>query len=92
MYPKAKLPTEPSDAAIQSFDPNDRCGTISLVTAIASVIYTLVRPPETLDELVSLTVVFSVISILNGKSIVPRVALGIVVLQFALIQSLPLLR
>jgi len=91
MYPKAKLPSEPSDAAVRSFDPHDRCGTISMVTALASVVYTLVRPPETLDELVSLTVVFSIISILNGKSTIPRIALAIVILQFVLVKSVPLL-
>ncbi|MFM9935736.1 MAG: hypothetical protein ACKVOL_06010 [Novosphingobium sp.] len=85
------MPTEPSDEAVQRFDPHDRCGTISLITALASVLYSVFRPFETLDELVSLAVVFSFISIINGKSVVPRVALGILISQFLLVKLLPLL-
>lgn len=91
MQTKANLITEPSDEAVQKFDPADRCGLISLITALASVLYTVVRPFETLDELVSLAAVFSVISILNGRSVKPGVALAILLCQFVLVKSLPLL-
>ncbi|OYW16321.1 MAG: hypothetical protein B7Z39_01635 [Novosphingobium sp. 12-64-8] len=88
MQDQAGLPEETFDESVRNFDPKDRIGLISLFTAAASVIYTLVRPLETQDDLMSLTVVFSVISIFNAKSIVPRVSLGIVIAQFLLVQAL----
>lgn len=88
MQDKTAVPEVTFDESVRRFDPKDRIGLISLATAIASVIYTLVRPLETQDDIMSLTVVFSVISIFNAKSIVPRISLAIVIVQYLLVQAL----
>jgi hypothetical protein len=70
------------DPEIRNFDPKDKLGLISIVCALLSVAYTFARPYETQDEVMALTVVFSVISMINAASNRARVSMAIVIVQF----------
>lgn len=74
------------DQDIRNFDPKDKLGLISIIVAIISVVYTFARPYETQDELMALTVVFSVISMINAKSNLAKISMSIVILQFIIVK------